>query len=697
MKRFKMPSQKEFQAMYPPQNAAFDEAVRQTVASLPNDGRAETRMKRKISVGLAAALVLALALACAAVAASLGVFGRMAEETRGGYADLYRTLEERSTELGETRTTNARDIAFTLKQAYADGDSLFIAYELTDAQKTVDYTWKPTEAELAEMRQRESLPTETGDAFYDAFIRKMLEDGAKNGFASAKRYEVYLSDGAYLAGTDEYLNILSGDETVREDGVMLGIKELELPEALKGEESLSVELKLYKAVYEDVFDGERWYEHSGRTEEPLRVDIPLNTNEEIQTYRAERTFEAYHIEVEVSFSDVKMHVKAAMKSLNGQVLGSEKFKEGALAAGQLYVDGQKALPISGTDEGVGTTSWTIEEDYARPDVLPQKAEWVPVYDTQEGDGERTEEAVTVWLGHPAALEIRQACVDDGMLFLAYEASGLDADIDYTWKPTEAELAEMRQTGQMDADSDDEVLSGFVREMVRLAAKAGEASAAVSRTRCSFGAYLSGTEEYLEPRFSNECVKADGTAIGMKMFDIPTAYQGAESLPMKFELFEEKTYYRYDGSHWFILRGEQKTEGNVSVDVPLESDEVLQTYGAEKTFGTVRAVIKAEITNTVIRTSVDMQSADGPVFSEKNENWKKGRLAELNLYIDGEAGVVLTGQSSGMETADYTEQMVYVKPWAEPKELTWIPVYYTADGDGVHLEERPEEAVTIPIQ
>lgn len=39
-------------------------------------------------------------------------------------------------------------------------------------------------------------------------------------------------------------------------------------------------------------------------------------------------------------------------------------------------------------------------------------------------------------------------------------------------------------------------------------------------------------------------------------------------------------------------------------------------------------------------------------------------------------------------------MIYIKPQPEPKKLEWIPIFYTVDGDGVHVEERSEEAVTI---
>ena len=260
MKQFKMPSKREFQAMYPPENDAFDCAVRATIDALPENSPNRMRVKRKMSVGLAAAVILVLALTCAAVAAGLGVFGRLAEQTANkGYSELYRALDEKSVSMDETLNTGGQ--TFRLKQAYADENSLFVAYEMTNMRPVVDYTWMPTTEELAQMEQMDDVQPDTGNEERDAMIRKLLEDGAKKGAAGAIWKIAYLSDGAYLAGTDEYLNILSGDETLREDDTMIGIKELELPEKLKNETSIAIEFVLYRATEYDFFDGALGAEH----------------------------------------------------------------------------------------------------------------------------------------------------------------------------------------------------------------------------------------------------------------------------------------------------------------------------------------------------------------------------------------------------------------------------------------------------
>ena len=174
MKQFKMPSKREFQAMYPPGNDAFDCAVRATLDALPENSPNRMRVKRKMSVGLAAAVILVLALTCAAVAAGLGVFGRLAEQTANkGYSELYRALDEKSVSMDETLNTGGQ--TFRLKQAYADENSLFVAYEMTNMRPVVDYTWMPTTEELAQMEQMDDVQPDKGNEERDAMIRKRRE------------------------------------------------------------------------------------------------------------------------------------------------------------------------------------------------------------------------------------------------------------------------------------------------------------------------------------------------------------------------------------------------------------------------------------------------------------------------------------------------------------------------------------------
>ena len=51
--------------------------------------------------------------------------------------------------------------------------------------------------------------------------------------------------------------------------------------------------------------------------------------------------------------------------------------------------------ISGMDEGLETTDWTMENDYTRPEQLPEKAGMDSVLLHGNGNGGAPEEAVTI--------------------------------------------------------------------------------------------------------------------------------------------------------------------------------------------------------------------------------------------------------------------------------------------------------------
>lgn len=408
MKRFKMPSQRELRAMYPPQNAEFDEAIRTTIRMLPEDEREETQVKKKLSMSLVMAILMILALTCAAVAVGMGVFGKMAEQTKDkGYTQLYQTLDEKSVEVGAVQTAAKNDdgqkVTFKLAQAYVDGNSLFLSYEASGMQSSVDYRWTPTEEEREKMQRRDTiLDADTGNEIFDELM---------------------------------------------------------------------------------------------------------------QTWKTE---------------------------------------------------------------------------------------------------------------------------------------GTDAD------------------------------------------------AVIISRKNSFGVYQAGTDEYWNPQFSDERITADGTAIGIKVFELPDEVLELEILPIEFDVFEERTYYSFEAGHVYEYRGEQKDYGRVRIDVPLRQNEMQADYHTEKTLNTVQVSADVAVTDVTIRTVVRLKSLDGHVFSEESENWKAGDLAELNLHMDGEEPTPLSGKSSGMETTEYTEEMVYVKPNPLPTKLEWVPSFYAADDDGRDLEIHPEKAITIEL-
>ena len=256
MKRFKMPSQRELRAMYPPQNAEFDEAIRTTIRMLPEGEREETQVKKKLSMGLVMAILMILALTCAAVAVGMGVFGKMAEQTKDkGYAQLYQTLDEKSVEVGEVQTAEKNDdgqkVTFKLAQAYVDGNSLFLSYEASGMQSSVDYSWTPTEEEREKMQQCDTiLDADTGNEIFDELMQTWKTEGTD---ADAVIISHMNSFGVYQAGTDEYWNPRFSDERITADGTAIGIKVFELcDEVLELEMPSNTRPEQYQTF---VFDG----------------------------------------------------------------------------------------------------------------------------------------------------------------------------------------------------------------------------------------------------------------------------------------------------------------------------------------------------------------------------------------------------------------------------------------------------------
>lgn len=414
MKRFTMPSPQELQAIYPPKSAAFDEAIRTTLHILPDDRREKKTMKRKIPFAWAVALILIFALACTALAASMGVFGKMAEQFSDGYSELYRVLDEKSADVGsmqpdEKEVAAPSDVTFQLAQAYVDGNSLFISYEATGMTSSVDYSWNPTERKRAQMSQNDTFPfQDTKDEVKQQFIREMLETAKQNGCASGMLTTLRCSLGAYLAHTDEYLNPTFTDESIRIDGTAMGVKQFDLPIAVQNEETLPLDFALFEEKTYHYFDGEHWYMLRGNQKDLglVRVDVPLKHNDVQMKYHAEKTFESVQAAIDVEVTEVTIRASFKMKSLDGHLFSqkSENWKKGNLAVLNLYVDGEEGIALSGGWDDRDATVCEGEIVYIKPNSPPEKLEWIPAYYTQDGSGfhleERPEEAITIYLTEP---------------------------------------------------------------------------------------------------------------------------------------------------------------------------------------------------------------------------------------------------------------------------------------------------------
>lgn len=407
MKTWRMPTQAELRALYPPEDAEFAGMVRATLEGLDGDRARPARKKRKRwAVALAALLVLALA--CTAVAAGLGVFGRLAQQSGDGMRALYDTLEEKSDAGDEARVLPADDTAphpqvtFTVSQSYVDDDEIYVAYEVRGLQSVADYTWSPTPEELAGMHRMDAVPIPAvmpggGDMGMGEMIARMRELAVQNGSASAIEYASYLGDGVYLSGTEECLDIVMDDERVEEDGTVLGMKRFAAPSqsiAWEGD-ALTLDFTLYRAAIYHHYDGKSWYTgYGGRTQTRLSVTVPIHADGEQTACRAERTLDTYRASAEVTWTDLMIQTEITLESLNGQPMLDDEGAEDSLIAYRLYIDGEEAAPVSSSDSGLGTPVCTLTDEYARPERMPHRMELVPLYRGADGPQERWSEAIS---------------------------------------------------------------------------------------------------------------------------------------------------------------------------------------------------------------------------------------------------------------------------------------------------------------
>ena len=160
-KNVQMPSVEAFRALYVPGTEDFSRRVSDTLASLPdNQTEEKPKMKKKLSFGLVLAIVLVLA-ACAALALSSNVFGLFADRYSqdSGMGKLLKTLDEHSAQSDMTQRVSAptdapfEEAQFTLSQSYYDGENLYLSYTLKAAAHLYDYSWRPTQDDLKDMRK----------------------------------------------------------------------------------------------------------------------------------------------------------------------------------------------------------------------------------------------------------------------------------------------------------------------------------------------------------------------------------------------------------------------------------------------------------------------------------------------------------------------------------------------------------------
>ena len=429
MKKLDMPSRDAFRALYPPQDESYMRAVRSTLASLESEREVKPKVKKKVSFAVAFAALLVLALACTAVAAGMGVFGKIADQWAGWGSENYmNALDEKSVAVGQTRVVPSDgvcpEVTLTLAQSYYDGESLYISYEGTGFGDATDYAWKPTDEQLAKMELDPDLdgtalmpgatpavpavmsPNMAADEerAQETFVQRMLETAAKEGVAGAAVYDTYLSDGVYLSGTEEYLDLSMSEDVLSPDGAIIGMREFQKPllEAARNQDALALDVKVYRSVTYHYYDGEHWYilrDFANRQENIVTFTVQRNTEESAEVLTAERTFDDYRVEAEIIVSELKIRAAITVTNFAGAEVMPDEPKPGELCDYRIYVNGERASMLSGEFGALANGQIKITYEFTLPGETLQTISLVPQYAGENGEWiERAEETVVFEIG-----------------------------------------------------------------------------------------------------------------------------------------------------------------------------------------------------------------------------------------------------------------------------------------------------------
>ena len=424
MKKQEMPSQEALRALYPSNQEKDREAVRATLAGLPDNEKEQPMMKKKISVALVCACIL-LAMTCVAIAVSTNVFGLLAEKynVNDGTRKLINTLDQKSAQDGASQTVEPSDgkynqVQFTVEQSYYDGESLYISYSLKGAEHGYDDTWLPTEEELTTLDLREVAiqGVDEEKAVATADVSWYLDDTslidalkalkAKGGKQGMIVYSSYLSDGAYYGDQeDQYLDLSMSDEQRQEDGTLIGYKGFEtpLPDDMRNKDSITVRFMLYRGMSYAYYDGEKWYTGGGdRTGEAMPVTISRTAENDAKSYPFTAEFDTYSVTGTLTMSAIKTDLAVTLTSKTDKPMYQEEATEGINFLDYDVYAGDEELRVFSGEFGEEGMSLTILTSFNAPATPVSEIRLVPRFTdlAKESKGEngffdRPEEAIVI--------------------------------------------------------------------------------------------------------------------------------------------------------------------------------------------------------------------------------------------------------------------------------------------------------------
>lgn len=384
--------------------------------------KGERVMKRKVS--LICAVILSLAVAGAAIAASLGVFGQLGEETINEQSrERLQKLDAASETIGAAVSVSApdaqeqpaesqtdydrilarqygRSFELTLEQAYCDGTKLYFSYTLKhSAPETETGEGKPSgfgKWEIENQGKRYEEVWSHDDPTLDESIISWLDSHESGWYAYDS---VGLGDGARLSdGTP--LNIQDGEDQRLDETTIQGYQEVELPEGLEGD-TLEIELSvLYgTSVYYQDDTGVYW-SHVAQPENRgiLRIPFTVSLSGTTTSLSGEGSFEEYSAKASLLVSDVDISGDVVIDCPDVWKEHITDWVEGV--SGTEYVISYSLCTSDGQNLSNKDGSFWLNEEgklviHVRYD-LPEGTEGLRLRPEYSESGERENEDIALW-------------------------------------------------------------------------------------------------------------------------------------------------------------------------------------------------------------------------------------------------------------------------------------------------------------
>ena len=263
--------------------------------------KGEEPVVKKISASVILIIALIIVSMTAALAASLGLFGELAQDQN---ADSRLLVLETVSESVSTSVTTPDGIIIEIGQAYYEGNRVFVSYRLSG---------KLAYAELHEGAPEEEIAwTETLENFVcaDHWVNDIPELQKLNAWLDGKgqrwgiAYEAAMRDGMSLEDGTR-LNILDGNDVLQEDGSFLGWRAYEIPEE-KQDETITIKARLYR-LHQIIFqDGTTFMRKVDRGEE-TEVFFTLHQHDHYTFLTGTSATDRYQAKAELALGKVDMH------------------------------------------------------------------------------------------------------------------------------------------------------------------------------------------------------------------------------------------------------------------------------------------------------------------------------------------------------------------------------------------------------